>query len=47
MVSGKNTASSTPNNPDQKFLERIASQLNKADPNAADKQMRTFGTLGV
>ncbi|MCP4022270.1 MAG: type I restriction endonuclease subunit R, partial [Desulfobacteraceae bacterium] len=36
-----------PNNPDQKFLERVASQLNKADPNAADKQMRTFGTLGV
>lgn len=36
-----------PNNPEQKFLERVASQLNKADPNAANKQMRTFGTLGV
>lgn len=36
-----------PNNPEQKFLERVASQLSKADPNAADKEMRTFGTLGV
>jgi len=36
-----------PNNTEQKFLERVASQLNKADPNAADKDMRTFGTLGV
>ena len=36
-----------PNNPEQKFLERVASQLNKADSNAANKEMRTFGTLGV
>ncbi|MDX8396909.1 MAG: DEAD/DEAH box helicase family protein [Mariprofundaceae bacterium] len=36
-----------PNNPEQKFLERVASQLDKADPNAAHKEMRTFGTLGV
>ncbi|WP_211442692.1 type I restriction endonuclease subunit R [Collimonas humicola] len=36
-----------PNNPEQKFLERLATQLNKADPNAANKEMRTFGTLGV
>ncbi|WP_347989883.1 DEAD/DEAH box helicase family protein [Methylomonas sp. AM2-LC] len=36
-----------PNNPEQKFLERVASQLNKSDPNAANKEMRTFGTLGV
>jgi len=36
-----------PNNPEQKFLERVASQLNKADPNAANKTLRTFGTLGV
>jgi len=36
-----------PNNPEQKFLERVANQLNKADPNAANKEMRTFGTLGV
>ena len=36
-----------PNDPEAKFLERVASQLNKADPNAANTQMRTFGTLGV
>ena len=36
-----------PNNAEAKFLERVASQLNKADPNAADSTMRTFGTLGV
>ncbi|MCP3703906.1 MAG: type I restriction endonuclease subunit R, partial [Alteromonas sp.] len=36
-----------PNDPEGKFLERVASQLNKADPNAANKEMRTFGTLGV
>ena len=36
-----------PNNPEQKFLERVATQLNKADPNAPHKEMRTFGTLGV
>ncbi|MES9899494.1 MAG: DEAD/DEAH box helicase family protein [Sedimenticola sp.] len=36
-----------PNNPEQKFLERVAAQLNKADPNAPHKEMRTFGTLGV
>lgn len=36
-----------PTDTEQKFLERVASQLNKADPNAANKEMRTFGTLGV
>jgi type I restriction enzyme R subunit len=36
-----------PNDTEQKFLERVATQLNKADPNAANKEMRTFGTLGV
>ena len=36
-----------PNDTDKKFLERVAYQLNKADPNAANKDMRTFGTLGV
>jgi type I restriction enzyme, R subunit len=36
-----------PNNPEQKFLDRVANQLKKADPNAANKEMRTFGTLGV
>ncbi|MCP5161240.1 MAG: type I restriction endonuclease subunit R [Hahellaceae bacterium] len=36
-----------PNNPEQKFLQRVATQLNKADPNADNKELRTFGTLGV
>jgi type I restriction enzyme R subunit len=36
-----------PNGPETKFVERVATQLNKADPNAANKEMRTFGTLGV
>lgn len=36
-----------PNDPEQKFLERVTTQLNKADPNAANKELRTFGTLGV
>lgn len=36
-----------PHNPEQSFLERVASQLNKADPNAVNKELRTFGTLGV
>lgn len=36
-----------PQNPEQHFLERVANQLSKADPNAASKELRTFGTLGV
>ena len=36
-----------PNDPEGKFLERVASQLNKTDPNVAFQEMRTFGTLGV
>jgi len=36
-----------PNNAQHKFLERVATQLNNADPNAANREMRTFGTLGV
>ncbi|MEC8812945.1 MAG: DEAD/DEAH box helicase family protein [Pseudomonadota bacterium] len=36
-----------PNDPEQKFLQKVASQLNKADPNANSKELRTFGTLGV
>jgi type I restriction enzyme R subunit len=36
-----------PNDTDKKFLVRVASQLNKADPNAVNKEMRKFGTLGV
>ncbi len=33
-----------PSNPEQKFLERVAEQLDKSDPNAADQTIRTFGT---
>jgi type I restriction enzyme R subunit len=36
-----------PQNPEQKLLERVAAQLNKADPNAPESELRTFGTLGV
>jgi len=36
-----------PGNAEAKLLERVASQLNKADANAADTTLRTFGTLGV
>ena len=36
-----------PSDTEAKFLARVASQLNKADPNAANKALRTFGTLGV
>jgi len=36
-----------PQNPEEKLLERVATQLDKADPNAADSDLRTFGTLGV
>ena len=36
-----------PADTEQKFLERVASQLCKADPNAAAARQRTFGTLGV
>ena len=36
-----------PNDTKAKFLERVAAQLNKADPNASDKSLRSFGTLGV
>jgi len=36
-----------PHNPEKHFLERVAGQLNKADPNAANRELRTFGTLGV
>lgn len=36
-----------PKDTENKFLERVASQLNKADPNAANKDLRTYGTLGV
>jgi type I restriction enzyme R subunit len=36
-----------PSDPEAKLLERVASQLDKADPNATGTQLRTFGTLGV
>ena len=36
-----------PSNPEEKLLEKVAAQLNKADPNAANDKLRTFGTLGV
>ena len=36
-----------PNNAPEKLVELVARQLGKADPNAADKELRTFGTLGV
>ncbi len=36
-----------PSDPEKNFLNRVASQLGKAGPNAANKEMRTFGTLGV
>ncbi|SCY65740.1 type I restriction endonuclease subunit R [Desulfoluna spongiiphila] len=36
-----------PNDPEGVFARRVAAQLNKADPNAAHKEMRTFGTLGA
>lgn len=36
-----------PNDADKKFVERVASQLSKVDPNAASKELRTYGTLGV
>ncbi|MEP3478652.1 MAG: DEAD/DEAH box helicase family protein [Fuerstiella sp.] len=36
-----------PANPEQAFIEKLASQLSKADPRASDKSLRTFGTLGV
>jgi len=29
------------------IAQLVAAQLDKADPNAADQTMRTFGTLGV
>ena len=36
-----------PSNAEERLLEKVASQLNKADPNAANDKLRTFGTLGV
>jgi len=36
-----------PMDTDQKLLERVASQLGKTNPHAAEAERRTFGTLGV
>ena len=36
-----------PKDAEQKFLQLIAMQLGKADPNATHKDSRSFGTLGV
>ena len=36
-----------PGNPEAKLLEKVAAQLNKAEPNAAERTLRTYGTLGV
>lgn len=36
-----------PSNPEQAFIDKLAAQLGKADPQATDKSLRTFGTLGV
>lgn len=36
-----------PSNPEAALLKIIAAQLNKQDPQATDKHLRTYGTLGV
>lgn len=36
-----------PSNPEGAFISKLAAQLNKADPQATDRHLRTFGTLGV
>ena len=36
-----------PTDASQAFIDKLASMLSKADPQASDKHLRTFGTLGV
>jgi len=36
-----------PGNPEKAFIDKLAAQLGKADPQATDTSLRTFGTLGV
>jgi type I restriction enzyme R subunit len=36
-----------PDDPERAFLDKLTSQLAKADPRASDKSLRSFGTLGV
>lgn len=33
--------------PGKKFLQRLVTQLNKADSNANNRELRTFGTFGT
>lgn len=36
-----------PSDPEQAFIAKLAAQLAKSDPQAIDRDLRTFGTLGV
>ncbi len=36
-----------PNDSEQHFISHLVAQLQKANPNAIDKEMRSYGTLGV
>ncbi|MFT5357757.1 MAG: type I restriction enzyme R subunit, partial [Polyangiales bacterium] len=36
-----------PSDPEKAFITKLAAQLNKTDPQASDKHLRSFGTLGV
>lgn len=36
-----------PAGPEKAFIAKLAAQLDKSDPNASDKSLRSFGTLGV
>ena len=36
-----------PNDSEQHFISHLVTQLKKADPNAIDKDLRSYGTLGV
>ncbi len=36
-----------PNDSEQHFINHLVTQLKKADPNAIDKDLRSYGTLGV
>jgi hypothetical protein len=36
-----------PNDPEKAFITRVATQLNKVDPHASNKDLRKYGTLGA
>ena len=36
-----------PSDPEKAFIDKLAAQLGKVDPNASEKALRTYGTLGV